>query len=476
MSVKRIEADLIGSLSIPAGVLYGVHTRRAGFNFDVSGMRLKDFPELVQSMAMVKKAAALANFDLGLLSEERCRVICEACDDLIELREIDDNFPVDMMQGCAGTSTNMNVNEVVTNIALWKLGAIVGDYSTLHPNDHVNLSQSTNDVYPTALRLTILRACEGLVASQVELRDAFRAKAREYRTALKVGRTQLQDAVPMTVGQEFEAFSELIDEDIGQVYSACSLLKEVNLGGSAIGTSINVPAGFTNVACGHLSRISNLQLIPAKNLIEATSDTGGFLSFSGVLKRIAVKLTKICNDLRLLSSGPRGGLGEIRLPPVQAGSSIMPGKVNPVIPEMINQIGFQVIGNDLTVTMAASAGELQLNAMKPIIVLNILQSMRMLSRGMEIFKTRCVDGIEVDVDRCKALLVQSLVLATPLATIVGYSKAAALSQKALMENRALREIVEEDGTLTVGDIERVFDHAAGFADIALAPTTSSQGN
>ncbi|WP_105385099.1 aspartate ammonia-lyase [Neorhizobium alkalisoli] len=473
MTVERIEADLIGPLSIPAGVLYGVHTRRAELNFDVSGMRLKDYPELVQSMAMVKKAAALANFDLGLLSEEKCRVICEACDDLIDAKEIDDNFPVDMMQGGAGTSTNMNVNEVVTNIALRKLGANVGDYTKLHPNDHVNLSQSTNDVYPTALRLTILKACEGLVASQVDLRDAFRAKAREYRTALKIGRTQLQDAVPMTVGQEFEAFAELIDEDVDQVYSASRLLKEVNLGGSAIGTSINVPSGFPNVACGHLSRISGLQVISARNLIEATSDTGGFVSFSGVLKRIAVKLTKICNDLRLLSSGPRGGLGEIRLPPVQAGSSIMPGKVNPVIPEMMNQIGFQVIGNDLTVTMAASAGQLQLNAMEPVIVLNILQSMRMLSRGMEIFKVRCVDGIEVDVDRCKALLDQSLVLATPLATIVGYSKAAALSKKALIENRALRDVVEEDGTLTIGEIERVFDHAAGFADTSLAP--SAQG-
>ncbi|MCV9999341.1 aspartate ammonia-lyase [Pararhizobium sp. YC-54] len=470
MTVERIEADLIGPLSIPANVLYGVHTRRAELNFDVSGMRLKDYPELIQSMAMVKKAAALANFDLGFLSEDRCRAITEACDDLIELKHIDENFPVDMMQGGAGTSTNMNVNEVVTNIALRKLGANVGDYATLHPNDHVNLSQSTNDVYPTALRLTILRACDGLVASQVELRDAFRAKAREYNAALKVGRTQLQDAVPMTVGQEFEAFSVLIDEDIDQVNAVCRLLKEVNLGGSAIGTSINVPTGFTSVACNHLSRVSALQIIPARNLIEATSDTGGFVSFSGVLKRIAVKLTKICNDLRLLSSGPRGGFGEIRLPPVQAGSSIMPGKVNPVIPEMMNQIGFQVIGNDLTVTMAASAGQLQLNAMEPVIVLNILQSMRMLTRGMEILRVRCVDGIEVDIERCKALLDQSLVLATPLAILIGYSKAAALSKKALVENRALREVVEEDGSLTPGDLERIFDRAAEFADVTLSPT------
>lgn len=468
MTVERIEADLIGPLSIPANALYGVHTRRAELNFDVSGLRLKNFPELIQSMAMVKQAAALANYDLGLLSREKAEAICKACDDLIELKDIDENFPVDMMQGGAGTSTNMNINEVVTNLALLKLGASVGDYAKLHPNDDVNLSQSTNDVYPTALRLTILRACDGLITSQVSLRDSFRSKAFEYRSALKVGRTQLQDAVPMTVGQEFEAFAELIDEDVTQLQTASRLLKEINLGGSAIGTSINVARGFPSAACAHLTRISGFQVVPARNLIEATSDTGGFVSFSGVLKRIAVKLTKICNDLRLLSSGPRGGLGEIKLPPVQAGSSIMPGKVNPVIPEMMNQIGFQVIGNDLTVTLAASAGQLQLNAMEPLIALNILQSMRMLSRGMEIFKQRCIDGIEVDVERCKALLDQSLVLATPLARMVGYSKAAYLSKKALAENRELRQVVEEEGILAQSEISALFERSAEFANATLS--------
>ncbi|WP_042778278.1 aspartate ammonia-lyase [Sinorhizobium fredii] len=468
MGTERIEADLIGSLPIPRDALYGVHTRRAELNFDVSGLRLKDFPELIQSMAMVKKAAALANAELGLLPVEKAAAISKACDDLIELKGVDENFPIDMMQGGAGTSTNMNVNEVVTNLALLKLGANVGDYAKLHPNDDVNLSQSTNDVYPTALRLTILRACDGLIASQVGLRDAFRAKASEYATALKVGRTQLQDAVPMTVGQEFEAFAELIDEDIIQLRSASKLLKEVNLGGSAIGTSINVPPGFSGAACVHLTQISGIHVIPARNLIEATSDAGGFVSFSGVLKRIAVKLTKICNDLRLLSSGPRGGLGEIRLPPVQAGSSIMPGKVNPVIPEMMNQIGFQVIGNDLTVTLAASAGQLQLNAMEPVMVLNILQSMRMLTRGMDIFKQRCIDGIEVDVDRCKALLDQSLVLATPLAMLIGYSKTAYLSKKALAEKRELRQIVEEEAILAPGQIDELFEGSTEFANTSLS--------
>lgn len=466
MALERIEADLIGSLSLPADALYGAQTRRAELNFDVSGLHLKDFPELIQSMAMVKKAAALANGELGLLPEDKALAISGACDDLIALKGIDDNFPVDMMQGGAGTSTNMNVNEVIANLALMRLGADIGDYSRMHPNDDVNLSQSTNDVYPTAIRLTILRACEGLVSSQVCLRDAFRAKAVQYGSAVKVGRTQLQDAVPMMVGQEFEAFAELIDEDIVQVQLASRLLKEVNLGGSAIGTSINVPRGFPNAACLHLSRISGFELLSARNLIEATSDTGAFVAFSSVLKRIAVKLTKICNDLRLLSSGPRGGLGEIRLPPVQAGSSIMPGKVNPVIPEMMNQIGFQVIGNDLTVTLAASAGQLQLNAMEPVIVLNILQSMRMLTRGMEIFQQRCIDGIEVDVDRCKTLLDQSLVLATPLAKLIGYGKAADLSKKALAEKRELRQLIQEEGILAPNQLDQLFADSAAFANIS----------
>ncbi|WP_114948735.1 aspartate ammonia-lyase [Microvirga calopogonii] len=464
MVADRIESDFIGSLPIPGNVLYGIHTVRAVQNFDVSGLRLKDFPELIQSMAMVKKAAALTNKELGLLSPEKARAISEACDDLINLNGINENFPVDMMQGGAGTSTNMNVNEVVTNLALVKLGANPGDYSTLHPNDDVNLSQSTNDVYPTAIRLTILRAGDALTSAQGTLRDAFRVKAAQYADALKVGRTQLQDAVPMTAGQEFEAFAELIDEDIAQVQSASQLLREINLGGSAIGTSINVPQGFSRTACDHLSQISGFDLLPARNLIEATSDTGGFVSFSGVLKRIAVKLTKICNDLRLLSSGPLAGLGEIRLPPMQAGSSIMPGKVNPVIPEMVNQIGFQVIGNDLTVTLAAGAGQLQLNAMEPVIVLNILQSMKMLTRGMEILKHRCVDGIEVDVNRCKSLLDQSLVLATPLAKLIGYSKAADLSKKALAEKRNLRHVVTEEGVLATSQIDQIFGDTAEFVN------------
>ncbi|TGS14326.1 aspartate ammonia-lyase [Mesorhizobium sp. M2E.F.Ca.ET.209.01.1.1] len=468
MLADRTESDLIGPLAIPGHVLYGVHTRRAEQNFDVSGLRLKDFPELIQSMAMVKKAAGLANMELGLLSAEKAQAISDACDELIELRGIDENFPVDMMQGGAGTSTNMNINEVVTNLALIKLGAKVGDYAKLHPNDDVNLSQSTNDVYPTAIRLTVLRACDGLVSAQANLRDAFRAKALQHANALKVGRTQLQDAVPMTVGQEFEAFAELIDEDIVQLQSAARLLLEINLGGSAIGTSINVPREFPDIACTHLSQISGIQLIAARNFIEATSDTGGFVSFSGMLKRIAVKLTKICNDLRLLSSGPLGGLGEIRLPPVQAGSSIMPGKINPVIPEMMNQLSFQVIGNDLAVTLAASAGQLQLNAMEPVIVLNILQSMRLLTRGMRIFKERCVNGIEVDEDRCKALLNQSLALATPLAKLIGYSKAAELSKRALAGKRNLRQVVEDEGVLLPEQIDQIFGNSAEFAGLSNA--------
>ncbi|WCK80074.1 aspartate ammonia-lyase [Agrobacterium fabrum] len=462
----RTESDLIGSVTLPPGVLYGVHTHRAEKNFGVSGLRLEDFPELIQSMAMVKKAAALANFELGLIAIEKMRAIASACDQLIKGQAINGNFPVDMMQGGAGTSTNMNVNEVLTNLALATLGANVGDYDVLHPNDDLNRSQSTNDVYPTAIRLTILRASDALASAFDELRDAFKTKSAEYAQVIKVGRTQLQDAVPMTAGQELEAFAEMINEDISQVRSTAGMLTEINLGGSAIGTSINVPPGFSRIACRTLAEISGFPLLPARNLVGATSDTGDLVTFSGTLKRVAVKLTKICNDLRLLSSGPLAGFAEIRLPPVQAGSSIMPGKVNPVILEMVNQIGFQVIGNDLTVTLAASAGQLQLNAMEPVIVLNILQSMRLLTRGAEIMKRRCVDGIEVDAERCKALLEQSLVLATPLAMLIGYSKAAMLSKKALSQKQSLRAVLEEDGSLTEIEIEMLFHSNTTFANAA----------
>lgn len=453
----RIERDLLGERPLPADSLFGIHTLRAAENFDVSGIRLHDFPEFIITLAMVKKAAVQANLELGAIDREKAIAIANACDVLIDGRVLEPHFPVDMMQGGAGTSTNMNVNEVIANLALQAMGRQPGDYAAIHPNDHVNLSQSTNDVYPTAIRVTILRGCDTLITAQGDLVAAFRRKGAEFADVIKVGRTQLQDAVPMYLGQEFEAFAETVEEDILQLRETVRLMAEVNLGGTAIGTGVNAPEGFSAAACAHLTKICGTAVRPARNLLEATSDTGAFVSLSGVLKRISVKLSKICNDLRLLSSGPRAGFGEIRLPPVQAGSSIMPGKVNPVIPEMMNQIGFQVIGNDLTVTLAASAGQLQLNAMEPVIVLNILQSMRLLAKGMDLLRTRCVDGIEADVDRCKALYDGSLVLAAALNPVIGYERAARLAKRALAEGIGIRQAAEAEQALSPKQIAAIFD-------------------
>lgn len=456
MVAMRVETDLLGQRELPADALIGIHTVRAVENFDVSGIRLQDFPEFVQSLAMVKKAAVATNLELGLIESATARAIDRACDRLIAGEILAPHFPVDMMQGGAGTSTNMNVNEVITNLALREIGRPAGCYETINPNDHVNLSQSTNDVYPTAIRLTVLRESETLLTALRALVSAFRNKGDAFRDVVKVGRTQLQDAVSMSLGQEFEAFAETLEEDVAQLLGAAELMREVNLGGTAVGTGLNAPKGFSGTACAHLSGISGVSVRPARNLVEATSDTGAFVSISGVLKRMSVKLSKICNDLRLLSSGPRAGFGEIRLPAMQAGSSIMPGKVNPVIPEMMNQIGFQVIGNDLTVTLAASAGQLQLNAMEPVIVLNVLQSMRLLARGMNALRSRCVDGIEADVERCKALHDGSLVLAATLNPLVGYARAATLARRALVEGVGLREVVEQDGSFSREQIEAIF--------------------
>ncbi|AZO75582.1 aspartate ammonia-lyase [Mesorhizobium sp. M1D.F.Ca.ET.043.01.1.1] len=453
----RVESDLVGERHLPSDALFGIHTLRAAENFDVSGIRLHDFPEFIAAMAMVKKAAVEANLELGLIQPGIGAAIARACDRIIAGDVLKPHFPVDMMQGGAGTSTNMNFNEVIANLSLLDIGNRAGDYDTINPNDHVNLSQSTNDVYPTAIRLTLLRCCETLLNSQRELAAAFRQKGLEFAGIVKVGRTQLQDAVPMYLGQEFDAFAATIENDILLFESSIQLMTEVNLGGTAIGTGVNAPKGFSGIACAHLSNISGVAVRPARNLVEATSDTGAFVTVSGALKRISVKLSKVCNDLRLLSSGPRAGIGEIRLPALQAGSSIMPGKVNPVIPEMMNQIGFQVIGNDLTVTLAASAGQLQLNAMEPVIVLNILQSIRLLAKGMDLLRIRCIDGIEADAERCRSLHDNSLILAAALNPVLGYSKAAKLAHRALVEGIGLRQVIESEGILNPIQVTAIFE-------------------
>ena len=454
----RVETDSLGQMRLPKEAAYGIQTARALENFPITDVPVSHFPDLVQALAMVKKAATLANRDLGTLPDRIAAPIITVCDEIIAGQH-HAHFVVDMIQGGAGTSTNMNANEVIANLALSRMGHAFGDYAHLHPNDHVNRSQSTNDVYPTALRLATLRACGPLLQAQERLSAAFTERAEAFKDILKVGRTQLQDAVPITLGMEFLSFADTIDEDIALVQQLSKLLTEVNLGGTAVGTGVNTPAGYAALAVRHLSDVSGLALSEARNRIEASSDLGAFVMFSSALKRIAVKISKICNDLRLLGSGPRAGFGEILLPAVQAGSSIMPGKVNPVIPEVVNQIAYQIIGNDLTVTLSAEAGQLQLNAMEPVLIFNVLQSLRILTRGLEVLTDRCVSGIEADAARCEELLSGSLVLVTALVPVIGYEAAARIAKQALRERRTIAEVAIETGLHGVEDLARILSPA-----------------
>jgi aspartate ammonia-lyase len=453
MTTRR-EHDLLGDMDIPADAWYGIQTQRAVDNFAITGVPISHFPELIRALALVKMAAARANLDLGNLSEARADAIIEACEDVAG-GYLHEQFVVDLIQGGAGTSTNMNANEVIANLALEKLGHGKGEYQYLHPNDDVNCSQSTNDAYPTAACLAIQFAAEPLVSTISSLVEALRAKGHEFADVVKMGRTQLQDAVPMTLGQEFEAFAVNLSEDIDRLRDACVLLCEVNLGGTAIGTGINTHPDYAALAVGYLARFSGKAMVPAANLVEATSDMGAFVLFSGVLRRFAIKLSKIANDLRLLSSGPRTGFGEISLPAMQPGSSIMPGKVNPVIPEAVNQTAFQVIANDLAVTLAAEAGQLQLNAMEPLIIYNLLNSMRMLGAACTMLENRCIKGIEANRERCAELLNISIGSITALVPHIGYANASRIAQLALHSGSTVRELVLGEGLLAEEELERL---------------------
>jgi aspartate ammonia-lyase len=452
----RLESDMLGERQVPDDALYGVQTLRALENFPITGVVLREFPSLVEALAAVKEAAALANADLGLLDQELCDAIVRAAREVREGRH-HEHFLVDMVQGGAGTSSNMNANEVIANRALELLSDRRGNYDRLHPNDHVNLSQSTNDVYPTAVRLALHGEIERLRESMRGLADAFVQKGQELTPYLKMGRTQLQDAVPMTLGQEFAAFGHTMLEDVDRLTEALSLIREINMGATAIGTGITAPAGYTDVVRKHLSEITKLELITSPDLVEATSDTGAFVQLSGVLKRCAVKLSKICNDLRLLSSGPRAGLGEINLPPMQPGSSIMPGKVNPVIPEAVNQVCFDVIGGDVTVTMAAEAGQLQLNAFEPIIAYRLLRTIDSLRNACTILRTKCVEGITPNPDRMRRFVEQSIGIVTALVPVIGYDEASAIAKEALAKDRGVYDIVLERGMMTREKLDEVLN-------------------
>lgn len=459
MKQYREESDLIGCLHIPADCYYGIQTARAIQNFNLLGIPLHHFSRLVRSLAMVKKACAHANHALGVLSVELTEAICHACD-LIIADKHHDQFVVDMVQGGAGTSTNMNANEVIANLALEYLGEQKGNYERVNPNNHVNLSQSTNDVYPSALRLALLFSYHDLILEQEALCNALHDKAHEFSNIVKVGRTQLQDAVPISLGREFESFAVTIREDSEIITRTAELFKEVNLGGTAVGTAVNSPYGYKELVVAYLSETSGLKLTSAPHLIEASSDTGAFVTFSGLLRRVAVKTSKICNDLRLLSSGPRAGMGEIILPPVQAGSSIMPGKVNPVIPEAFNQIAYQVIGNDLTVTLAAEGGQLQLNAFEPVIIFNLLQSIRLLTRGFSMLNKRCVQGIKADEERCNALVKGSLIVVTALTPHIGYEKSARVAKYAQEHKLTVYAAALKLGMLDEENLKKILDPKA----------------
>ncbi|AQW47717.1 MULTISPECIES: aspartate ammonia-lyase [Streptomyces] len=442
----RREHDLLGDRDVPADAYWGIHTLRAGENFPITGTSISAYPHLISALAAVKEAAARANEDLGLLTSAKADAIAAACQE-IRRGALHDQFTVDVIQGGAGTSTNMNANEVIANRALELLGQEKGDYAHLHPNEDVNLSQSTNDVYPTAVNVSTIIAVRELHTAMETLRQAFAAKAEEFRDVLKMGRTQLQDAVPMTLGQEFSAYAVMLEEDQSRLLEAATLVHEINLGATAIGTGLNAPKGYAEAARRHLEAITGLPLVTAANLVEATQDCGAFVHLSGVLKRIAVKLSKSCNDLRLLSSGPRAGLNEINLPPVQAGSSIMPGKVNPVIPEVVNQVAFEVIGNDVAITMAAEAGQLQLNAFEPIILHSLSESVTHLRAACLVLAERCVAGITANTERLRTSVENSIGLVTALNPYIGYSAATSIAKEALATGRGVAELVLEKGLL-----------------------------
>ncbi|TQK71608.1 aspartate ammonia-lyase [Nocardioides sp. SLBN-35] len=440
----RTEHDSLGPHEVPASAYWGVHTARALTNFPISGTPVGRHRELVAALGAVKLAAARANHELGLLDERRFGAIETAAEEL-RAGALDDQLVVDVIQGGAGTSTNMNANEVIANRALEILGLPCGTYDEVHPLDHVNRCQSTNDVYPTAVRIALLSAIDRLEQSTAALAEAFAARATRFRTVPKVGRTQLQDAVPMTVGQELGAFAVTLREELARLADSRSLLCEVNLGATAIGTGITAHPDYRRRALSHLAEITGRPLIAAGDLVEATSDTGAFVQVSGVLKRVVVKASKICNDLRLLSSGPQAGFGELRLPPRQAGSSIMPGKVNPVIPEMVNQVAFWVIGTDTTVTMAAEGGQLQLNAFEPVICHGLLQGFAWTAAAFDALRELCVEGITVDEERLAASAASNAGLATALTPLLGYAASAEIAKAALGGRGDVRELALAGG-------------------------------
>lgn len=452
----RIEEDLLGELEIPASAYYGIHSLRAYENFSISSTRISDVPEFVRGMVFTKKAAAKANMELGTIPSDVGKYIVEACDLIIDTGKCMDQFISDVYQGGAGTSVNMNANEVIANVALELKGHEKGEYHVINPNDHVNKSQSTNCAYPTGFRVAVYNSIIKMIGSIQYLQAAFDAKSEEFQDTLKMGRTQLQDAVPMTVGQEFHAFSILLKEEIKNLKYAASLLLEVNLGATAIGTGLNAAEGYQELAVKYLAEATGLDCVPSEDLIEATSDCGAYVTVHAALKRLAVKLSKVCNDLRLLSSGPRSGLNELNLPEMQAGSSIMPAKVNPVIPEVVNQVCFKVIGNDTTVTFAAEAGQLQLNVMEPVIGQAIFESIQLLNNACINLADKCIRGITVNKTVCEDFVFNSIGIVTYLNPFIGHHEGDIVGKICAETGRSVKDVVLERKLLDEEQLEEIF--------------------
>lgn len=459
MNQTRVEEDLLGTREVPADAYYGVHTVRAVENFPIADTTISDVPDFIRGMVMVKKAAALANLEMEVLDRRVADAIVRACDRILDEERCMDQFPSCVYQGGAGTSVNMNTNEVVANLALEGLGEPKGAYDVVSPNDHVNCSQSTNDAYPTGFRLALWHALERLEPAIVDLREAFYDKSEEFREVLKMGRTQLQDAVPMSLGQEFGGFAVTLDEELHVLGAAARMLLDVNLGATAIGTGVNTPPDYRRAVIGHLREVTGLPVTGAMNLIEATSDTGDYVNVHAALKRTAAKVSKICNDLRLLSSGPRAGLNEINLPELQAGSSIMPAKVNPVIPEVVNQVCFKVMGNDVTVTMAAEAGQLQLNVMEPVIAQAMFESITLLTSAIETLTQKCVCGITANEETTRGNVMDSIGIVTYLNPVIGHHNGDLVGKECARSGRGVREVVLEMGLLSEQDVDDILSPA-----------------
>ncbi|MFA7083975.1 MAG: aspartate ammonia-lyase [Arcobacteraceae bacterium] len=453
-TLYRVESDFLGEKKIELDKYYGIQSLRAKENFDITKTDISLFPNFIKSLAKVKKACALTNYELGDLTDIQLNAIVQACNEIID-GKYHDQFIVDPIQGGAGTSTNMNANEVIANRALEILGHPKSTYDIIHPNNHINMSQSTNDVYPTAIKVTLYELIFKLKDSLHFLRDCFYDKSVEFKDVLKMGRTQLQDAVPMTLGQEFKTFAVMIDQDILKLRDAQNLLKEVNLGATAIGTGINTKPAYQKKVINNLREVTGVDYISAGDLIEATQDTGAFVHVSGILKQIAIKMSKVCNDLRLLSSGPRAGFNEINLPSMQPGSSIMPGKVNPVIPEVVNQVAFEVIGADATIAIASEHGQLQLNVFEPLIAYKLFTSINMMRRAFYTLGEKCVKGITANEDVCMENILNSVSLITCLVPVLGYEKSSAISTEALSQNKRVYDIILEQKLFTKEELDKL---------------------